>query len=109
MLHPGCRYEERLRQAGVGVRQTVLEPRPIGALGTPEGLQEPERQRLPDRLHVAVTLERAEVLVDSEQRKRPRAWAGECRDRGQRRVKQIATETLFAGIAGPADHGAQCP
>src|SRR5207344_1763336 len=91
------------------VRQRVLEPRPVCPARSFKQPEQAHGQVLAQPFHRAVTLKRAQILVDAEQRVRPRARAAELRHGGEGLVKQISRQTLGAWIAGASDDGAKGP
>src|SRR5207249_4638396 len=81
----------------------------FGPARLPKEVEQPLRQRLAHGMHIAVTLEGAQVLIDPQEREGPRPWAGKARDRRQRIMEKITTETMPPWIAGAANDSPQHP
>src|SRR3954452_11456595 len=104
-----ARDDERLRETAVAIGYRILEPRPVRSARSLKEVQETLGEIQALGLDSTVTLEGAQVLIDAEEHIGPGPRARKCGHGRQRRVEQIASETVTAGIAGTADHGAERP
>ena len=104
-----ARDDQGLRQARVVVGDDVLAPRPVAAAFRLESRQEPLGEPLLQDLDPALSLKRAQVFVDTEEREGPSSGALELQDGRQRSMKQLAAEALASRFARATHHGAERP
>ena len=104
-----ARHDQRLRQRALQYVTRSSNQGQSSLLACRKSVEQALRERRAHRLHAAVARERAQVLVDAEQRERPGARARDLGDRGQRRVEELPGEALPPRIGGAADHGSERP